>query len=169
MTIRTAILLSVLLLPVTTFAQSTPAAAAAPTLVTVAGEVAKPLKLSADDLKKFPRKTVRAKDHAGKEAEYEGIELSEILKLAGVKQGEQLRGKELALFLVVGAADGYRAVFALAELDPDFTDRSVILADRRDGKPLKDEEGTVRIVVPGEKRQARWVRQVTSLTIKRAE
>jgi len=29
----------------------------------------------------------------------------------------------MKLYVVVEAADGYRAVFALAEFDPDFTDR----------------------------------------------
>src|SRR5262249_38906696 len=97
------------------------------------------------------------------------VELSEILKLAGVKSGEALRGKELALFLIADAADGYRAVFALAELDHAFTDRILIVADKRDGKPLAEKEGPLRLVVPDEKRQARWVRQLTSLTIRRAQ
>jgi hypothetical protein len=86
-----------------------------------------------------------------------------------VKFGEQLRGKDLALFLFVQAADGYHAVFALPELDHAFTDRVIILADRRDGKPLAEKEGPLCIVVPYEKRQARWVRQVVGFTIRRAE
>lgn len=45
-------------------------------------------------------------------------------------------------FLVVDAADGYRAVFALPELDRAFTDRIILLADRREGKPLAEKEGT---------------------------
>ena len=65
-------------------------------------------------------------------------------------------------------ADGYRAVFALPELDPAYTDRVVFLADRKDGAKIGASEGPLRIVVPGEKRQARWVRQVISLIIKRA-
>ncbi|HVF29189.1 MAG TPA: molybdopterin-dependent oxidoreductase, partial [Pyrinomonadaceae bacterium] len=102
------------------------------------------------------------------EAAFEGLELVEVLKLAGVKFGEELRGKSLALFLVVDAADGYRAVFALPELDPAFTDRVILLADRRDGKPLAVTEGPLRIVVPDEKRHARWVRQVTALNVRRS-
>jgi hypothetical protein len=90
---------------------------------------------------KLPRRSLRTKAHDGKEAAFEGIELGEILKLAGVKFGEQLRGKDLALFQVVSAADGYHAVFALPELDHAFTDRIVILADRRNGKPLEVKEG----------------------------
>ena len=98
-----------------------------------------------------------------------GVEVGEILKLAGVKFGEQLRGKDLALFLVVEAADHYRAVFALPELDHAFTDRIVLLADRRDGKPLGTNLGPLRVIVPDEKRPARWVRQVVAFTIRRAE
>jgi len=44
---------------------------------------------------------------------------------------------------VVEAADGYRAVFALAEFDPDFTDRVILLADRRDDYPLSSKRGAV--------------------------
>ena len=150
------------------FGQTKQASAPAPQTLSVGGEVSRPLKLSAADLAKLPRQTVSAKDHDGKAVTFEGVALVEVLRMAGVEFGEKLRGKSLALFLVVDAADGYRAVFALPELDPAFTDEVIILADRRDGKPLPEAEGPWRIVVPSEKRQARWVRQVVALTIRRA-
>jgi DMSO/TMAO reductase YedYZ molybdopterin-dependent catalytic subunit len=168
-TLQMSLLLILLLCSVAAFGQSGTMAPSNTVLLTVGGEVAHPLKLTADDLAKLPRRTVRANTHDGKEASFDGVELSDVLKLAGVNFGEQLRGKELALFLVVGAADGYRAVFALPELDHAFTDRVVILADRRDGKPLAEKEGPLRIVVADEKREARWVRQVVTFTIRRAE
>lgn len=84
----------------------------------VSGEVERQLNLSGDDLAKLTRRSLRAKDHSGKEAEFEGVPLVEVLKMAGVKFGEGLRGKSLELYLVVEAADGYRAVYALPELDP---------------------------------------------------
>jgi DMSO/TMAO reductase YedYZ molybdopterin-dependent catalytic subunit len=151
------------------FGQTGTATPAGAILLTVGGEVTTPLKLTAADLAKLPHRSVTARTHDGKAASFDGIELGDVLQLAGVKFGEQLRGKDLALFLVVGAADGYRAVFALPELDHAFTDRIIILADRRDGKPLAEREGPLRIVVPAEKREARWVRQVVALTIRRAE
>jgi hypothetical protein len=43
----------------------------------------------------------------------------------------------------------------------------VLLADLRDGMPLVEREGLYRIVVPDEKKQARWVRQVTALTVRK--
>ena len=135
----------------------------------VSGEVERPLKLTAADLGKLPRRSVRAKDHDGKESEFEGSPLIEVLKLAGVKFGEGLRGKNLALYLVVEASDGYRAVYALPELDPAYTDKIIMLVDKRDGKALDSKEGPLRIVVPDEKVHARWVRQVTGLVVKRAQ
>jgi len=38
-----------------------------PVLLTVSGEVAQSLKLTADDLSKLPHRTINAKDHNGKD------------------------------------------------------------------------------------------------------
>jgi DMSO/TMAO reductase YedYZ molybdopterin-dependent catalytic subunit len=137
-------------------------------LLTVSGEVERPLKLSLADLSKLPRHSVQAKNHDGKESKYEGVWLGEILQQAGVKFGKELRGKAVGAYLLVDAADGYQAVFALPELDSAFTDRVILLADRCDDKPLPASNGPLQIIVPYEKRHARWVRQVTALTIHRA-
>ena len=119
----------------------------------------------APELKELPRITLTAKDHDGKEAAFSGVELVELLKMAGVQFGKDLRGEKMALYLLVEAADGYKAVFALPELDREFRDQPVILADMRDGKPLSSADGPFQIIVAGEKRHARWVRQVTWLRI----
>ena len=134
-------------------------------LLTVSGEVEKPLQLSRSDLSKLPRRTVQAKNHEGKECNYEGVELREILARAGVKFGKELKGKLLASVVLVEAADNYQAVFALPELDSLFTDRVILLADRCDGQPLSEANGPLQMIVPDEKRHGRWVRQVKSLTV----
>lgn len=137
-------------------------------VLNVGGEVERPLRLTASDFARLPRLSVRATDHNGSEATFEGVALVEVLRLAGVRLGEQLRGQNLANYLVIEAADRYRAVFALPELDPTFTDRVILLADRRDGRPLAASEGALRIIIPSERKHARWVRQVVSLIIRRA-
>ena len=71
----------------------------------------------------------------------------------------------VAVTVLVGATDGYRAAFSLAELEPELTDRVILLADTKDGQPLPSREGPFRIIVPGEKRPARWVRQVNTVTV----
>ena len=131
----------------------------------VEGLVDKPLGLSAADLARMPRQTVEVKDRDGKLARFAGVALSEVLRAAGGPLGEKLRGTQLSKFLLVEAADGYRVVFALPELDPAFTDESVLVADRRDGQPLSATEGPLRLVVAHEKRQARWVRRVNTLKV----
>jgi DMSO/TMAO reductase YedYZ molybdopterin-dependent catalytic subunit len=137
-------------------------------VLSISGEVEKPLSLTAAQIAKLPHRTVTAKEHDGKEHRFDGTALVEVLRLAGVPLGDKLRGKSLALYVVVRATDGYQVVLALAELDPDFTDNVVLLADQKDGAPLSAGEGPLRIVIPGEKRQARWVRQVVSLSVVRA-
>jgi hypothetical protein len=137
-------------------------------MIRIAGEVPRALELTADALSRLPHQTVRVKGPDGKEAAYEGVPIVEVLQSAGVKFGHDLRGPALATYLLVEAADGYRVVFALPELDPASTDRVILLADRRVGKPLDGKEGPLRIVVPDEKRHARWVRQVVALKLRRA-
>jgi hypothetical protein len=163
-----------LFVPIVTQAQQktdTPPAlspASAVAQVQVIGAVARPSTFAAEQLAKLPRQTVKAKAHDGAESQYEGVALVEILAKAGVPMGKDLRGKAMELFLVVEASDGYRAVFALPELDSAYSDRVILLADRRDGRPLSSREGPLQIVVPGERRHARWVRQVIRLRIGRA-
>lgn len=107
--------------------------------------------------------TVNTKDH-DTPAQFEGIPVADLLKLAGVEVSK-MKGSQMTQVLSVEAADGYEVVFALAEFDPDFANRQVILADKRDGKPLDAKEGPWRIVAPGDKRPARWIRQVTSIKV----
>jgi hypothetical protein len=72
------------------------------------------------------------------------------------------------MYIVVEAADGYRCVFSVAEVDEKLTGRKVVLVDRRDGKPLDAKEGPLRLVVPDDSRPARWVRQVATIRVAKA-
>ncbi|MGO9453227.1 MAG: molybdopterin-dependent oxidoreductase [Candidatus Binataceae bacterium] len=135
----------------------------------VAGEVPTPLSLSAADIAALPRTKLGVADDSGAKAVYEGTPVVEILRRAGAPLGKDLRGPKMTLCVVAGASDGYHVVFALAEFDPSFTDRTIILADRRNGQPLNAREGPFRIIVPGEKRHGRWIRGVTTLTVLNAK
>lgn len=112
----------------------------------------------------MPHKTVDARDH-DIPAQFEGVPLATLLSAAGIQLGDKLRGPRMADALLIEAMDGYRVVFALAECDPAFAQREIILADKRGGKPLDEKEGPFRIVAPDDNRRARWVRQVTTLKI----
>jgi len=144
-------------------------AAARQASVTVGGEVITPLTLTAADLTAMPRSTAVAKDKQGTPHTFSGVSLADIFKKAGVTTGRDLRGENLAKYVLVTCADNYQVVFSLAELDSSFTDRVVILADQVGGKPLPAGTGPFRIVVPGEKKPARNCFQVVSIDIKFAK
>lgn len=117
---------------------------------------------------KLPRETVTASDH-GTKTTFEGVLLRRVLSLAKVPSGSTMRGEALRLIVRVEARDGYQAVFALAELDPQFRERTIIVADTRDGKPLPADVGPFQVVVPDENRGARWVRQVSKIVISKID
>ncbi|MBV8903765.1 MAG: molybdopterin-dependent oxidoreductase [Acidobacteriia bacterium] len=132
--------------------------------IQIGGDVKQPLTLTADDLAKMPRATVRTSSN-GMETVYEGVWLHEVLKKAGVPQGGELRGKALAGYVLAQAQDGYQVVFSLGELDPAFIDNEILLADTANGKPLFGAQGRFRLVVPKDKPGARSVRMLTRIDV----
>ncbi len=120
--------------------------------------------VTAAQIANLPHVSVEVSDHDNP-AKFEGVPLSVVLSGAGIPLGDTLRGPRLAEVLLVSASDGYHVAFALAEVDPAFAVREIILADKRDGKALGPKEGPYRIVAPGDKRPARWIRQVTELKV----
>lgn len=75
------------------------------------------LSFTSKDLAKFARQEVKTKGHDEKESTFSGYKLSDILVAAGAKLGAgEMRGKELASYLLVEAIDGYKVIFAIAEI-----------------------------------------------------
>ena len=124
----------------------------------------KKVSLDAGELGKLPVTEVEASDHQTKHR-YSGVLVRDILGLVGAPFGDALRGKALSLVVRITANDNYIVVFALAEFDPGFSDRSIILADQQDGQPLPDNAAPFRVVVPGDSHPARWIRQVKSIEV----
>lgn len=148
-------------------ANSSPAASGGAAL-SVTGDVKNPLSLSLETLRQMPRKTVHvSNEHAQEDEVYEGVPLAELLKQAGVPAGAQIRGKVMATYVLAQGADGYQVLFSLAELDSDFQNSQVLVADTSDGKPINDKLGPLRLVVPQDKRPARWVRMLQSIKVVR--
>ena len=148
----------------TAFAQTT----ASPADLRISGAVTTPLVLTLADLKGMPRKKLSVVNpHNQKTEVYEGVLLEELLRKAGVPQGESLRGPAMASYVLAEASDGYRVVFSLAELDSGVLESEVLVADTMDGAALGAKEGPFRLVAPHEKRPARWVRMLKSITVVR--
>ncbi len=147
-------------------AQSPQATAVSATL-TINGDLASPLTLKTDDLAKLPHETVSVADQDGTTVKYEGVPLLEILRRAGAPLGKDLKGKALATYLLAKAHDGYQVVFALAEIAPEFANETILVADKRDGKPLFGYQGPLRLICPNDKAGARSVRMLESIEVVR--
>jgi DMSO/TMAO reductase YedYZ molybdopterin-dependent catalytic subunit len=140
------------------------------TSLDVGGDVPKPHRISGPELKALARAEVDVSDphDSTKKSVYAGTPLIEVLKAAGLPLGTGMAGLRslVTRSVVVHAMDGYEVVFSLPELDPELTGRTVLLADSKDGQPLSPTEGPFRIIVPDDKMGVRWVRQVSSLTVR---
>jgi hypothetical protein len=119
------------------------------------------------DLAGLAHQQVKAFDfHEKMDHVYSGVPVRDLLQKDGVPFGdEKLRGKNLRLVVLVHCRDHYDIAFALAEFDDAFNSRTILLVDGEDGHPLPGGQGPLRLVVPGDKRPARWARMVVSLEV----
>lgn len=121
--------------------------------------------LSATELQNLPRQTVTVHNpHTKADETYQGVALSVLLERIGAPLGAKLRGKALAMYIVAEGTDQYRAIYSLAEADPDFHTGSVIVADRENGQPIA-KDGPFKMVNTEDKRPARWVRNLASIRL----
>jgi hypothetical protein len=121
-------------------------------------------------LKKVPHKTITVHNpHTNTDETYSGVPLIDLLAKEGVVHGHDLRGKGLSEYVVATGSDGYKAVLALAEVDPEFHPGDVIVADAMDGKPIDAKSGPFRLVVTEDKRPARSVHNLVSIELRTAE
>jgi DMSO/TMAO reductase YedYZ molybdopterin-dependent catalytic subunit len=142
--------------------------ASGPAELEIGGAVDTPFAVSLADLKQMPRKTLRvenARDH--KTDVYEGVALDALLQKAGLPHGEQLGGAWMTAYILVEAADNYRVVFSIAELDSSFEDSEVLVADTLNGAPFGSGQGPLKLIVPHEKRPGRWVKMLKSIAVVR--
>jgi len=139
------------------------------TTLTVTGPSGKDLSLSAADLKAMPHKNVTVfNEHAKVNETYTGVVLADLLTKAGVPVGKDLKGKAFLLYVVAEGTDHYRVLYSLSEVDPVNHSGDVIVADSLNGAPLTT-DGAFKLVSSEDKRPARWVRNLTRITVKAAE
>jgi hypothetical protein len=133
-------------------------------LVEGIGTVGPDFSFSAAELALLQQRTITATDR-GKPVAFQGVLLADVLGKVATPTGERFHHTAASYYLVAEGRDGYRAVFAWAELDSTFMDKAVYVVTKRDGKPLSEDDGPFQLVAPGEKRNARWVRQLRLLRI----
>ncbi len=80
-----------------------------------------------------------------------------------------MKGKALGEYIVATGSDGYKAVLALAEIEPGFHPGTVMVADSLDGKPLDAKEGPWKLVVSEDAKPARSVHNLVRVEVKQAQ
>jgi hypothetical protein len=141
-----------------------PALPAGPLQITV-GE--KSATWTAATLAALPHTTVTVhNEHTKADETYSGVPLIALLTPLGVT--DKPRGKDLRLYVVAAGSDGYEVVYSIGEVTPDVHDATVLVADTENGAAI-NADGPLKLVATGEKRPARWVRNLVSIKVQTAE
>jgi hypothetical protein len=139
------------------------------TQLTIKTYEGKTLTLSPSELAALPHKTVAVFNaHTKAQEQYAGVPLADLLAKVGVPSGEDVRGKLFLLGIVASGTDGYGVLYSLAEVDPAIHTGEVIVADTLDGQKLS-KDGAFKLVSSEERRPARWVRNLTSISVVKVE
>ena len=109
----------------------------------------------------------------GQPHEANAISVIALLKAAGVPTelkmdptaDPKVKNFAIRLAVVVQGRDGYTATLSFAELLAEVGNREAWLALDSDGKPLGENEGPAKLIVPGDAKPARWVRGLATITV----
>jgi hypothetical protein len=113
-------------------------------------------------LPKLTEKTQQKTSGGEQTVEWSGPLLWDILTSSGLVDPAK-HGEHSHLILRAMGRDGYVVTIAVAEISPDFAGKPIIVADRLNGSPLPGE--ALRLIVPGERRAGRSVRDLVRLSI----
>lgn len=140
-----------------------PPARADDVLLMLGGGAARPLdKAEIERLPATDEHIAFLTSHGPEQGDYTGALLWAVLEHAGAIAPGEAR-KRLNRTLSVTGRDGFTVALAVAEIDPDFEGKPVLLAWRKDGQPIG--AGELRLVVPGDKHGGRSVRDVVRLEL----
>jgi hypothetical protein len=138
------------------------------TLSLTAGSNHAPVSISLAEFRALPHVNITVHNaRANADESYSGVPLAVLLAKLDAPLDEHLRGKALASYLVASGSDGYSVVLSIAEADPSFHAGKILVADTRDGQPL-GKSGPFQLIVSEDKRPARWVHNLVSISLQDA-
>jgi hypothetical protein len=141
---------------------------AADALVLTAERYHLPVAVTPEEFRALPHVTVKVHNgHSDADETYSGVLLVALLAKVNAPMKHELRGESMTCYVVATGSDGYSAVLSLAEIDAEFRAGQVIVADSRDGKPL-GKSGPYELIVPDDKRPARWVHNLNFIAVQQA-
>lgn len=143
-----------------------------PNTVMLEGQLLNPLTLTVEDLKaNFSAQSVDVTYQSGEEtvsASFTGVPLWQIINAGQPNLNVDMKNDKLSLFIVVTGRDGTQAVIAWGETDPEFGNQPILLTYEQDGVPLDSEVGPLRLIVPGDIENGRWIQSVVNISLRDA-
>ncbi|MGH6995372.1 MAG: molybdopterin-dependent oxidoreductase, partial [Stellaceae bacterium] len=147
-------------------AWATPAFAQTTAALSISGLVKAPHGFTLAELQKMPWTTVEASfqtEHGPHHGIWLGVSLWTLLDQSG---GLDASMKDsVRHWLVVTGRDGYAVALSVGEIDPAFGHAAAVVAWSQDGKPFDPAQG-LRLILPGDRKGGRDVRDVVSIEVK---
>lgn len=136
--------------------------------VLVLGEVGDPGIFNLPDLTPIATQTVTYQAAGNPVTDsYTGVKLWDLLNSAGGVSVTAAKNDLLSKYVVATGADGYKAVFSLGELAPNFGNQPIQIAyaDANGQLGAKGSDGLARVVVPNDVAGGRYVSELVSLSV----
>lgn len=143
-----------------------------PPAVTLAGGLDRPGAITLPQLQALPAvtQTVSFASGSGNQTRtYTGANLWAVLDQAGIQVDATRHNDVLNRYVVATGSDGYKAVFALGELHPNFGNRASVLAYAETASGASGPigaEGPFRVTSPGDVKGGRYVSNLVRLTLR---
>ena len=100
---------------------------------------------------------------------YTGADLWSLLSDAGIQTNATPKNDVLNRYALATGADGYKVVFALGELSPDFGNKQSVVAYAETiagaSAPLSATDGPFRVTAPGDVKGGRYVSTLTRIDV----
>ncbi len=121
--------------------------------------------LTPADLAAMPqRQLIVHNGHSNLDETYTGVGLSDLLAKYGYTLDNDGASKVYHSYVRAEGTDHYYVLYSASELEQNLHTGDSVVALTVDGKPLTD-DGQFKLVVAGEKRPARWVTNLASLSV----
>ncbi|MGE3861868.1 MAG: molybdopterin-binding oxidoreductase [Burkholderiaceae bacterium] len=144
-----------------------------PVELRLAGTVDRPTEYRFDDVARGTPVTQTVSYISGSGTQtrtYTGTPLWQLLSEAGIQTNPEVHNDVLNRYVLASAADGYRVVFALGEIHPDFGNKPglVVYNETVNGASVRlpDGDGPLRVTAPGDVRGGRYVSMLNRLDVR---
>lgn len=125
----------------------------------------KTVALSMADLQAMPQRSLRVHNgHNNQDETYTGVGLDDLLAKYGISLANGGAHKVFHSYLKAEGTDKYWVLYSASEVIPELHTWDAIVAVTIDGHPIQA-DGEFKMVAGGERRPARWVSNLSSLTV----